>query len=59
LWFSPKEIGIGAAIMRLHYAIVVVAVILIGFGIKLFFSAPTAEAGMNELQVCSVGNCKR
>jgi hypothetical protein len=45
--------------MRLHYAIVVVAVILIGFGIKLFFSAPTAEAGMNELQVCSVGNCKR
>jgi hypothetical protein len=31
--------------MRLHYAVAVVAVILIGFGVKLlFFSVPAAEA---------------
>ena len=33
--------------MRLHYAIAVVAVILIGFGVKLFFRAPAVEAGMH------------
>ena len=46
--------------MRLHYAIAIVAVILVGFGVKLFFfSAPTAEAdvyavkngSMNVLQM--------
>ena len=46
--------------MRLHYAIAVVAVILIGFGVKLFFfSVPAAEAdiyavkngSMNVLQL--------
>jgi hypothetical protein len=46
--------------MRLRYAITVVAVILIGFGVKLFFfSAPAAEAdifavkngSMNVLQL--------
>jgi hypothetical protein len=30
-----------------HYAIAVIAVILVAFGVKLFFfSAPTAEAGL-------------
>ena len=34
--------------MRVHHAIAVVAVILIGFGVKLFFfSAPAAEAQLN------------
>jgi hypothetical protein len=46
--------------MRLHYAVAVVAVILIGFGVKLFFfSVPAAEAdtyavkngSMNVLQL--------
>jgi hypothetical protein len=33
--------------MRLHYAIAVVAVILIGFGVKLFFfQAPGVEASI-------------
>jgi hypothetical protein len=33
--------------MRLRYAITVAAVILVGFGVKLFFfSAPAAEADM-------------
>ena len=50
--------------MRLHQAIGVAAVILIGFGVKLlFFSAPTAEAdasgvkssSMNVLQIHSKG----
>ena len=32
-----------------HYAIAIVAVILIEFGVKLFFfSAPTAEAGLTS-----------
>jgi hypothetical protein len=31
--------------MRVHYAIAVVAVILIGFGVKLLFRAPAVEAG--------------
>jgi hypothetical protein len=31
--------------MRAHHAIAIVAIVLIGFGLKLaFFSAPTAEA---------------
>jgi hypothetical protein len=46
--------------MRSHYAIALVAVILIGFGVKLFFfTAPAAEAdiravkggSMNVLQI--------
>ena len=45
--------------MRVHYAIAVVAVILIGFGVKLFFRVPAVEAGtpiganasMNILQI--------
>jgi hypothetical protein len=46
--------------MRLHYAIAVGAVVLIGFGVKLvFFPAPASEAdisavksgGMNILQM--------
>ena len=37
--------------MRLHYAITVVAVILIGFGVKLFFfSAPSAEADLHAVK---------
>ena len=45
---------------RLHYAIAVVVVVLIGFGVKLFFfGAPAVEAGippganasMNILQI--------
>jgi hypothetical protein len=38
----------GGAIMRgAHYAIAVVASILVAFGVKLFFfSAPSAEAGL-------------
>ena len=35
--------------MRAHHAIVVVAIVLIGFGLKLtFFSAPPAEADVLE-----------
>jgi hypothetical protein len=35
----------GAIMRRAHYAIAVVAIILVAFGVKLFFfSAPTAEA---------------
>jgi hypothetical protein len=60
LWSSPEEIGIEGIIMRSRYAIAIVAVILIGFGVKLFFfSAPTAEAGTHDFQVCSVGSCGR
>jgi hypothetical protein len=37
--------------MRLHYAAAVVAVILIGFGVKLFFfSAPAAEADIHAVK---------
>ena len=37
--------------MRLHHAIAVVAVILIGFGVKLFFfSAPPAEADIHVVK---------
>ena len=36
--------------MRAHYAIAVVAVILIGFGAKLFFFAPTAEADIRVVK---------
>ena len=40
--------------MRAHHAIGIVAVILVGFGLKLlFFSAPIAEADL--LDVRSVG----
>jgi hypothetical protein len=40
--------------MRAHHAIGIVAVILVGFGLKLlFFSAPSAEADL--LGVRSVG----
>ena len=54
------RIGIGGTIVRSRYAIAVVAVILIGFGVKqFFFSAPTAEAGISVIQVCSEGYCKR
>jgi hypothetical protein len=41
--------------MRLHYAITVVAVILIGFGVKLFFfSAPSAEADLHAVKNSSM-----
>jgi hypothetical protein len=37
--------------MRLHYAIAVVAVVLIGFGVKLFFSlAPAAEPDIHAVK---------
>jgi hypothetical protein len=37
--------------MRLHYAITVVAVILIGFGVKVFFfPAPIAEADLHAVK---------
>jgi hypothetical protein len=37
--------------MRLHFAIAVVAVALIGFGVKLlFFSAPAAEADIHAVK---------
>jgi hypothetical protein len=37
--------------MRAHHAIVVVTVILVGFGLKLtFFSAPTAEADVGSVK---------
>jgi hypothetical protein len=40
--------------MRAHHAIGIVAVILVGFGLKLlFFSAPTAEADLRGVR--SVG----
>jgi len=40
--------------MRAHHVIAVVAVILVGFGVKLiFFTAPTAEA--DPLFIKSVG----
>jgi hypothetical protein len=59
----PTHFAIAAEVggsMRLHYAIAVVAVILIVFGVKLFFfQAPAVEAGippgsnasMNILQI--------
>jgi hypothetical protein len=34
--------------VRLHYAIAVVAVILIGFGVTLFFRTPAGEAGIHR-----------
>jgi hypothetical protein len=41
--------------MRLHHAIAVVAVILIGFGVKLFFfSAPAAEANLHAVENASM-----
>ncbi len=41
--------------MRLHHAIAVVAVVLIAFGVKLFFfSAPTAEAGVHAVKSSSM-----
>ena len=43
------------AIVRAHHAIAVVAVILIGFGAKLFFfSAPTAEADIHVVKGASL-----
>ncbi len=42
------------AVMRAHHVIAVVAVILVGVGVKLiFFTAPTAEA--DPLSIKSVG----
>jgi hypothetical protein len=42
------------AVMRAHHVIAVVAVVLVGFGVKLiFFAAPTAEA--DPLSIKSVG----
>jgi transposase-like protein len=41
--------------MRAHHAIAVVAVILIGFGVKLFFfSAPAAEADIHAIPSASM-----
>ncbi len=41
--------------MRAHHAIAVVAVILISFGVKMFFfSAPTAEANINAVSSASM-----
>ena len=38
--------------MRAHHAIAVVAVILISFGVKMFFfSAPTAEADVKNSRI--------
>ena len=37
--------------MRADYAVVIVAIILVGFGLKLhFFSAPTAEADASSFK---------
>ena len=41
--------------MRAHHAIAVVAVILISFGVKIFFfSAPTAEADIHAVPSASM-----
>ena len=43
------------AFMRAHHAIAVVAVILISFGVKIFFfSPPTAEADIHAVQSASM-----
>jgi hypothetical protein len=43
------------AFMRAHHAIAVVAVILISFGVKMFFfSPPTAEADIHAVQSASM-----
>jgi hypothetical protein len=48
----------GAAFMRIHRIVAVVAILLVGFGVKMFvFSSPAAKAqlepnkGMNVLQM--------
>jgi hypothetical protein len=41
--------------LRLHHVIAAVAVILIGFGVKLlFFSAPVAEADLHAVENASM-----
>ncbi len=41
--------------MRVHHVVAVVAVILVGFGVKLtFFGGPTAEADTRSIKSMSV-----
>jgi hypothetical protein len=41
--------------MRLHFSIALVAVVLIGFGVKVFFfSAPAAEADIHAVKTGSM-----
>ena len=41
--------------MRAHHAIAIVAIVLIGFGLKLtFFSAPPAEADVRSVESIDV-----
>jgi hypothetical protein len=39
-----RELATGGTVMRAHHIIAVVAVIFVGAGLKIFFSAPTADA---------------
>jgi len=49
-----RAFATGGTVMRAHHVIAVVAVILVGVGVKLiFFTAPTAEA--DSLSIKSVG----
>jgi len=49
-----RALATGGTVMRAHHVIAVVAVILVGVGVKqIFFTAPTAEA--ESLSIKSVG----
>jgi hypothetical protein len=50
-----KAFATKGAVMRVHHVIAVVAVILVGVGVKLtFFGAPTAEADSRSIKSVSV-----
>jgi hypothetical protein len=49
--FGAAASGVVSSTLRAHHAIAVVAVLLISFGVKMFFSssAPTAEANIHAV----------
>ena len=53
---GTAALGVVGSTLRAHHAIAVVAVLLISFGVKMFFStsAPTAEANIRAVSSASV-----
>ena len=53
--YGTAALGVVGSTLRTHHVIAVVAVLLISFGVKMFFlSAPTAEATIHAIPNASV-----
>jgi DNA-binding transcriptional LysR family regulator len=44
----------GGTVMRIHHVLAVVAVVLVGVGVKIFFTSPTAEADSPSVKSASL-----